>query len=94
MAQVMGLVAVWVMALTFQSLLAEVFRGFHDIRLASLFSGLSTTVFAMLMFVGLWLVQGHADLDQIILVMVIAGLSSVALSTLLLGKRLTALQLL
>ena len=91
MAQVMGLVAVWVVALTFQSVMAEVFRGFHDIRLASLFSGLSTAVLAMLMFAGLWLVQGHADLNQVILLMVIAGLSSVTLSTLLLGKRLTAL---
>lgn len=91
MAQAMGLVAVWVVALTFQNVLAEVFRGFHDIRLASLFSGLSTAILAMLMFAGLWLAQGHADLDQVVLLMVIAGLSSVALSTLLLGKKLTAL---
>lgn len=91
MAQVMGLVAVWVVVLAFQNVLAEVFRGFHDIRLASIFSGLSTAVLAMFMFAGLWLLQGHADLGQVILFMVIAGLSSVVLSTLLLGKKLTAL---
>jgi len=91
MAQVGGLATVWVLALTFQSVLAEVFRGFHDIRLATLFSGLSTTIFAMLMFAVLWRVQGHAYLNQVILLMVIAGLSSVVLSALLLGKRLTAL---
>ncbi len=39
MGSVVGLTAIWVFVAAFQSLFAEVFRGFHDIRAASLIGG-------------------------------------------------------
>jgi len=89
MSQVMGLVAVWAVLITFQQLMAEVFRGFHDIRLATIFGGLVTSVISMILFFLLWWKQGVGDLHQIILITVIAGGSSVALSSLLLWEKLT-----
>jgi len=91
MPQVMGLSAVWMAALTFQSLIAETFRGFHDIRFATIFGGVTTSILSMLLFATLWLLQGHGDLDQVIMLAIVAGMSSVTLSVLLLGKRLSAL---
>lgn len=90
MAQVMGLVAVWVVLIAFQQLMAEVFRGFHDIRLATMFGGLVTGLLAMLMFLGLWLLQGFSDLSQVITLMLVAAFSSVAFSSLLLWKKLAS----
>jgi O-antigen/teichoic acid export membrane protein len=91
MSQVMGLAAVWVVIITFQQLMAEIFRGFHDIRLATVFGGLITGLLAMLMFLGLWLLQGYGDIHHIILLTLIAGFSSIALSSVLLWKKLSLL---
>lgn len=93
MSQVMGLAAVWVVLLSLQQLMAEIFRGFHDIRLATIFGGLVIGLLAMLMFLGLWLLQGFSDLQQVILVTLVAALSSVILSSLLLWKKLCDLPL-
>ncbi|RMG38928.1 MAG: hypothetical protein D6732_04685 [Methanobacteriota archaeon] len=91
MAQVMGLVSVWVVLITFQQLMAEIFRGFHDIRLATISGGLVTGLLAMLMLVGLWLVQGSSELDQVITLMMTATLSSISISSFLLWKKLISL---
>jgi len=91
MSQVMGLAAVWAVIITFQSLMAEVYRGFHDIRLATIFGGLTTSVLAMSLFLGLWLFQGQSNLDQIIMLTVGAGLSSVLISSALLWNKLKVL---
>jgi len=91
MSQVMGLAAVWVIIITFQSLMAEVYRGFHDIRLATIFGGLTTSVLVMLLFLGLWLLQGQSNLDQIMVLTVGAGLSSVLISSALLWNKLKVL---
>ena len=91
MVNAMRLAALWAAVLTFQNLMAEIFRGFHDIRLATIFGGLITSFLSMLMFVGLWLLQGYSDLNQIIMLALVASISSVTLSALVLGKRLTGL---
>jgi len=88
MSQVMGLAAVWAVIISFQQLMAEIFRGFHDIRLATLFGGLVTGLLGMLMFLGLWLYQGFSDLNQVMLLSIVAGFSSITLSSLILWKKL------
>jgi O-antigen/teichoic acid export membrane protein len=93
MSQVVGLAAVWMILIAFQQLIAEIYRGFHDIRLATIFGGLVTGLLAMIMFLGLWLLQGHSDLSQVILITLVAGFSSVALSSLFLWKKLRVLPL-
>ncbi len=93
MSQVVGLAAVWIILIAFQQLIAEVYRGFHDIRLATIFGGLVTGLLAMVIFLGLWLLQGHSNLNQVILITLVAGFSSVALSSLILWKKLRVLPL-
>ncbi|MBF0282131.1 MAG: flippase [Zetaproteobacteria bacterium] len=92
-SQVMGLAPAWVVIIVFQQLMAEVFRGFHDIRLAILFGGLVTGLIAMFLFFTLWLLQGYSNLSQIIQLMLIAGISSIIISSLLLWKKLSILPL-
>ncbi len=89
--QVMGLAALWAMLLTIQNFLAEVFRGFHDIRLATLFGNLSTSSLSMFMLIGLWFVQRHGELKQVITLIIIAGMGSVVISAIFLVKRLSIL---
>jgi len=91
MSQAMGLAAVWTAIVTFQQLMAEIYRGFHDIRLATIFGGLSTSVFSMLLFIVLWLVQGHADIAQIIFLTLVAGAGSILISSAILWDKLNTL---
>jgi O-antigen/teichoic acid export membrane protein len=90
-SNVTGLAALWMVVLTFQQFIAEGFRGFHDIRLATIFGGMVTGLLSMLVFLGLWLTQGYSDLRQVMLLTVVAGCSSVVLSSLFLWKKLNAL---
>ncbi|MEH6542437.1 MAG: oligosaccharide flippase family protein [Porticoccaceae bacterium] len=89
MSPIMGLAAVWVIIISFQQLIAEIFRGFHDIRLATCFGGLVTGLLAMLMFLGLWLwQQDGGELYQVIIITLVAGFSSLALSSIILWNKL------
>jgi len=93
MSNVMGLAAVWMVVLAFQQLMAEIYRGFHDIRLATIFSGLITGILSMGFFLVLWWFQGHSDLHRVLQLTLVAGGSSVALSSLFLWKKLRDLPL-
>ena len=46
MSRVAWVSGIWVVVLALQHLLGEIFRGFHDIRFASLFGGMGTAVFS------------------------------------------------
>lgn len=91
MVSVMQMAALWVIILVSQGIIAEIFRGFHDIKIATLFGGLSTSLLMMLMFAGLWLFQGFSEIDQVIVLSLVAGTSSVVISGFFLGKKLTTL---
>lgn len=91
MSQLMGLAAVWVMIISFQTLMAEVYRGFHDIRLATIFGGLTMAVISMVLFLGLWIIQGKSDLEQVVILTLVGGVSSVLLSSVLLWNKLKEL---
>lgn len=88
MAGVIGLAALWVVVLTLQNLLAESFRGFHEIRLATLSGGVITSVLSALLFAGLWIVQGHSNLEQVVVLSVIAGATNAVIAFLLLRGKL------
>ena len=92
-ANVTGLIAAWAIILMFQGFLSETFRGFHDIRLATLFGGLVTSIISMSLCLILWFFQGYSDLNQIIILSLIAGVSSVLLSSLFLWKKFSKLPL-
>lgn len=87
MAGVTGLTSVWIAILTFRILLAECFRGFHDIRLATLFGGMTTAVLSAIAFGILWVVRGDASLHTGIAFSVAAAGTSVILAVWLLFKK-------
>lgn len=92
--EMVGLAAVWVVVATFQNLMAESFRGFHDIRLASIFGGsvsfggpftiaISTIILALL-----WVIKGHSNLAQVLISFIVAGFISALIAGLWLGGKL------
>lgn len=87
MVGIVGLAAIWVVIITFHNLIVESFRSFHDIRLATIFGGLITSVLSACLFATLWVLQGHADLRQVITLSLVAGGTSTLIAgALLWGK--------
>lgn len=88
---VSGLVALWIAATAFQRLIAEGFRGFHDIRNATLFGGLlsgALTVGALGALRGL---QGETRLAGVLVIVVMATAASALLGGWRLGRKAMAL---
>ncbi|WP_160309686.1 flippase [Rubrobacter aplysinae] len=94
---VTGLVAGWIALSTVQELFAETFRGFHDIRLATLFGGVATggnsaglIMRVMLIFAlaTVWLAGGETDLTTVMLVMVGSASVTTFMSVLALRVRM------
>lgn len=87
MAGIIGLTMIWIAVTAFQQISAEIFRGFQDIRLASAFGGLVTSSLSAILFAGTWLVQGHTNLHQVVILSLAAGGTSVLIAwTLVWGK--------
>ena len=92
MAGVILLASLWVIVRACQNLLAESFRGFHDIRLATIFGGMATSVLSTLLFGGLWIWQGQANLSQVIVLALVAGSTSSLIAGILLHRKVKPLQ--
>ena len=91
LAGILGLVAVLISALAFQTVVSESFRGLHQIRHASLFdTTLSTLVFALVLIV-VWSLVGHLDLSGALLLFIAATLLTILTGGALLLGRLRAL---
>ncbi|MGH3146847.1 MAG: lipopolysaccharide biosynthesis protein [Rubrobacter sp.] len=97
---VIGLTAGWMAISAMQEIMAETFRGFHDIRMATLFGGLATggksaglimRVLLLACLVLLLATVGHTDLRTVMLVSVCSGAASGLLSVLFLRKRISSL---
>jgi O-antigen/teichoic acid export membrane protein len=97
---VIGLTAGWMAISTMQEIMAETFRGFHDIRMATLFGGLATggksaglimRVMLLACLVLLLATVGHTDLRAVMLASVGAGAASSLLAALFLHKRISSL---
>jgi len=88
-AGVTGLAAMWVIVTSFQGLISETFRGFHDIRLATVFGGLITSVLSAISFAILWVLQGHIVLGNAIIVSISTGAISSLLAGIFLRRKLS-----
>jgi O-antigen/teichoic acid export membrane protein len=97
---VIGLTAGWIAISTMQEIMAETFRGFHDIRMATLFGGLATggksaglimRVMLLACLVLLLATVGHTDLRTVMLASIGAGAASSLLAALFLHKRISSL---
>jgi O-antigen/teichoic acid export membrane protein len=90
-ANVITLAALWVIVFAFQGLLAESFRGFHDVRLATFFGGVITSLLSALLFAGLRLMQSHSSLEHVIMLSITAGTINVVIAFKLLRNKLKPL---
>jgi O-antigen/teichoic acid export membrane protein len=86
------LVPLWVAVTAFPNLLAEIFRGFHDIRLATLFGGVVTTVLNASLFAGLWLLQGHSSLEDVLILAIAAGTTNTLMAAIFLWRKIRPME--
>jgi O-antigen/teichoic acid export membrane protein len=99
LAAITGLVAGWIMVGTLQDLLGETFRGFHDIRLASILggqvgggtTGVATLALLTASLLVLWLAKGQATLPTIVLLAICSGGANTLVAGWLLHRRVTRL---
>ncbi|MFC1844172.1 flippase [Thermodesulfobacteriota bacterium] len=92
MYSVIGLVPILIAINTYRSLIAETFRGFHDIKFASIFNGLISSIFSALFFAVLWIVWGHSNLKEILLLSIVAGAMSTLMSFFVLTRKIQTLE--
>jgi len=88
LAAVSGLIAGWIVVMILQNLMAETFRGFHDIRLATAFSGMVTGILLTVCLGSLWLLERESTLTTVLLLAVGSGLASALLAGSLLRRKI------
>jgi len=92
MMAVVGLIALWVFIQTIQRLFGEIFRGLHDLRLASIFRGVVTSIVTVILLLWLWTNHEHNELHDVLSVSVIAYLVSALIAGALLIRKLSGLR--
>ncbi len=85
-------IAIWLVLLAFQFLFAEIFRAFHDIRMAVLVGGGATSVAVVIAVVFNLLAGEHIVLGQVLQWMLIASAMNILLSIFMLLKKLHSLE--
>lgn len=80
MSAIIPLILAWITVVTFQSLSAEIFRGFHDIRFASIFGGIVARGLAVFAFAFIYFFKGDSNLEQVVMVTIATCFTSVLIS--------------
>lgn len=80
-------VALWLFALGFGGVLAEGFRGLNDIREATLFGGVLTSLLLLCLLAAAWGLGWRLTLDHALQLSVVAAMTSMALALLVTLKR-------
>jgi O-antigen/teichoic acid export membrane protein len=99
LAAVTGLIAGWIVAISLQEILSGIFRGFHDIRFATIFGGFGGLggVAAGVLFIAslalLWVLEGQTKLATVMFLAVSSGCASALLGSWLLRHRAMSLPL-
>jgi len=87
LSSITGLMGLWILVLALQSIVSESFRGFHDIRTATIFGGTLTAVISMLFYLFTWLKVERLELVDAVQLMIFAtGISLIAGCALLIIK--------
>jgi O-antigen/teichoic acid export membrane protein len=80
--------ALWIAAFTFRSLIAETFRGLHDIKYASLFEGLLDGLVFFCLLGALYVLNMRGDLSQVILLAIVASCLNIFVASIILRQKL------
>ncbi len=91
LAQASGLIAIWGATVIGQALLAQIFRGFHAIGLASLIEGWLPNVLTACALIGIWLLYGRCGFVVVVAIRAIAGVAAVATGIVLLRPKFVRL---
>lgn len=91
MNSVIGLTILWVVLTTLQNLVAETFRGFHIIQLATLFSELLRSLLLTLAIFAIWLFYDKSTLEETTLLSVITTGLTVLIAGRFLWKKIKEL---
>lgn len=81
-------ISLWIVVLVIETLIANIFRGFHNIKLTVTFSGLARGVFLSLVLAYLWVKGGEPSLAEIIAYTVLAGFISTVIGFILLKYKI------
>lgn len=84
-------IVAWLVLTSLQILLSEVFRGFQDLRLATLFGGVVSGAVSVILLTIAWVVRGSITLDQVILIGIAAMAGNAILALAALRHKLRAL---
>ncbi len=87
-ASVIGLTTLLVLVMPCQNFLAECFRGFHDVRLATVLGGLISTLIFAALLAAFWAYKKSVDLDLVITLSIIANGVNLVIASALLWKKL------
>jgi O-antigen/teichoic acid export membrane protein len=99
LAAITGLVAGWIMVGTLHGLLGETFRGFHDVRLATILGGQTTGAATGLATVALltaslfllWVVDVRTTVATVVLLAICSGAANTLVAGWLLHRKVTSL---
>lgn len=84
-------IVVWIVLWSYQVLVSETFRGFQDLRSATIFGGVITWALAVTVLGSLWLSRGAASFGQIVLVIIASTAVSLAFAAVALRRRVRGL---
>ena len=99
LAAITGLIAGWIVVVTVQGILGETFRGFHDIRLATILGGQNTGAATGLATVALltaslfllWVAIGQTTVATVVLLAICSGAVNTLVAGWLLHRKVTKL---
>jgi O-antigen/teichoic acid export membrane protein len=84
-------IVVWLALVSMQIVLAEVFRGFQDLRLATLCGGAITWTVTVILLASSWLTRGTLPLDHVIAIGIAASAGNALFALILLRGKLRRL---
>lgn len=84
-------IVIWIVLWSYQVLVSETFRGFQDLRSATVFGGVITWALTVALLGCLWIARGDSSLHQVILILILSTAASLALGALVLRRRIRRL---
>jgi len=87
MTNIIGIAMIWMVVVAFEGLFGETFRGFDDIRFASIFGGLLSTIISVLLFGFIWMKDKQTDLKQLLTLMILSSFLSNLIAGILVFKK-------